>query len=400
MIRYNEDAKKSTLKTIFRLIRDHGEMTRSELAELTSLKQSTLTRAVDQLLQSGWIKEKGQAGSTGGRRPTLYEIEKNAGFMIGIDISRTYCSLLLVNLANEVLDESHFSMRSDRSPKQMIRLMIEAIHQFLIKHQILKEQLIGIGIGTVGPLNRENGYLLAPVHFPMEGWGDFSLIRAFEEEFDVPVLLENGANTAAWAEFRSLGLNKYHRNISYTHIGIGIRCGIISEGHIVQGNNQEDAFGHTVVDIDGKPCSCGNFGCLETYCSIPAVVSSIKSEIKKGRESMLTSIVSNIEHLCWDDVMQALHEKDPLCEDVVREAALYCGTGIANLINTLHPEVVILGGPMIQHSDLFYQQIKASAEKKIYRAPGYTVEFKVASLEKRSIALGAAIFVLDQYLFR
>ncbi|MBO8171202.1 MAG: ROK family transcriptional regulator [Bacillaceae bacterium] len=392
--------KDATLKTIFRLIRDNREMTRSSLSDAMKIKPSTLSRAVDQLLQAGFIKEKGQAGSTGGRRPTLYEIEKNAGYMVGIDISRTYCSIVLVNLTNEVIEETSYPMDTSQSPRQVIDRLITGIHEFLQKHDIKQDQFLGIGIGTVGPINRETGYLLYPPHFPVPGWGDFSISQQFEDAFHVPVFMENGANTAAWAEFHRGGLNREFRNIAYTHIGIGIRCGIISEGRLVQGNNQEDAFGHTVVDIDGNPCSCGNYGCLETYCSIPSVVNAIKREIKKGRDSLLAELKPNIDNLTWEDVMKGLTRRDPLCDEVIQNSALYFGTGLANLINALHPEVVILGGPLVQYSRTFFEQTRRTAEKKIYRAPGYDVTFRIASLEKRSIALGAAILVLDHYLYR
>jgi len=134
--------------------------------------------------------------------------------------------------------------------------------------KIDRKKLIGIGIGTVGPLNRASGVMINPANFEAPGWSNVPFKAMLAEKTGLPVIIDNGANAAVLAE-TLFGAGKGLKDVVYLNCGIGIRTGVISSGTIVRTiNDAEDAFGHMVIDVDGETCICGNSGCIETYSSI------------------------------------------------------------------------------------------------------------------------------------
>ncbi|MFB9829797.1 ROK family protein [Lederbergia wuyishanensis] len=367
-------------------------MTKADLQSITNLKHTTLVRIIDELLMNQFIHESGFANSSGGRPPVLYEIVQNRGFIIGIDISRTHTSIALLDLKITIIEKYTFSMTRVHTPEIVIQKIIDTIKHFLQLHSIVSNDLIGIGVGSVGPLDRKQGLILNPDSFPSTGWNRVPIVSSLENEFLVKVLLENGANTAAFGEYLHSS-NKGH-DILYCISGVGLRCGMLVNGQVVQNKTGvASAFGHMIVDIDGRQCICGRKGCLLSYTSLDSMKTQILEQIPTGVKSLITKEQSiSFEHL-----ILAAYAGDEVVKGVILNSAHYYGIGIANMINSLHPDQVILNGPLIYEYPLYYEKIVNTAKQYIFDSYENAVLFSKGSLKEDAVPIGAAALLFNAF---
>ena len=264
-------------KYIFSIIQKDGPITKNQLINKADMKLSTLNRDFQLLLDSKIIVEAATAKSTGGRKPALFDVNPYGFYSIGIDISRTYTQIVVTNLKIEMVADkviNHFCNIDD-----IIQVIPKCIKDLFNTLQIDKSMLLGIGIGIVGG-------------FDVKALQD-KLIKGFE----VPVYIDNGANTAVLGEY-FFGLGKDKQNIAYINCGVGIRTGVISSGILMRTiNNTEDAFGHMIVQTGGELCSCGNYGCIESYSSITKITEKFISELEKGKNIFLDRDIKEIDYI-------------------------------------------------------------------------------------------------------
>lgn len=389
--------KMMSLKHLYRLIHKTGPVDKNTLMNLTEYRSATCARLIEELLQAGLIYESGLGKSSGGRKPSMYTINPTIFYLIGVDISRSYTRVLLLDLNLNILDSAKLEMTWQSTADYTLRFIIDNIEQMLTKHDVQHEQLLGIGIGAVGPLDREKGIILTPKLYISDGWENVNIVKSLKQRFNTLVLLDNGANLAALGEYQSHYLKEVN-NLIYTLSGIGIRCGIISNGEVIRGKvDVEGSFGHIPVDIHGRRCWCGSFGCLETYSSLPAVRKEIIDRIKRGKKSIIQHMVDNLDNVQFDHILNALGENDALCEDVIRDAAFYYGIALTTLTYSLYPDVVVIGGAL-GSNQTFYEVASETALQRIRHYSDYPVQFVKASSNYNSIAIGAGSMVLNYFI--
>jgi predicted NBD/HSP70 family sugar kinase len=382
-------------KEIFNLIQKKGQLSKQSIQLLTNLKLTTLNRIINDLLSKELIVEDSIGESTGGRKPTLYNVNSTKFYIIGIDISRTYTQVVVTNLRMQILKESRFLMEETYSSKQILEHIAEVTNCVLNELMINKDQILGIGVSAVGPLDREKGVLLNPINFEGENWSNISIKEELENIFNLPVTIDNGANSAVVAEY-FYGSGKGLDNIVCINCGIGIRTGVITSGRIIRSiNDREDAFGHMIIDIEGKSCYCGNYGCVESYASIPSIVKDFKEELKIRNVSLINK---NIDKITYLDVFDAADKGDIAAKAVMTDSALVFGTALANYINLLNPQLIILSGPTVYKSEIFYKVAAETALKKI-NSRGANIKFsKGGCFKEFAMAIGAAAMVVEASL--
>ncbi|WP_090826030.1 ROK family protein [Paenibacillus sp. yr247] len=385
-------------KEIYERICRQATVSKTELLEQSGMTVSTLTRLLEELTSQGLIRESGFGASTGGRRPILYEKNSAYAYVFGLEISRTLSKLVLVDLGMKKLDARSWTMTAEMTPDVLIHLIAEEANWMLEQHQINKSSLLGIGIGAVGPVDRLSGAILEPSYFPAKGWKNVEICSLLSEELGIPAMLDNGANTAILAESWHQRTQSF-KHLLYIHAGIGIRSSMVSEGKVIYGAvDMEGSVGQMIIQTDGVPHrnSSGNYGALESYASLYAIEKAARSALKQGRSTVLSHFVEDPEHLTYTHVLEALQKNDPLVVEIITEAATYFGIGLANLLNILHPEKVILGGPLIAGGELFFQTATQVAIRKTYYYPAYQVVFSKGQLGEEALAIGAAVMVMDQ----
>ncbi|MWV47030.1 ROK family protein [Paenibacillus sp. HJL G12] len=385
-------------KELFHDIRRKHEIGKNDLLISSGLTVSTLTRVLDELVGSGIISESGLGVSTGGRRPILYQVQGDYGYAFGLDISRVTSRLVLLDLAGDKLDATEWRMTEETTPERFMEQIIMQVHEWMDKHHIDFEQVIGMGIGAVGPLNREIGMIEEPEWFAAPGWNHVPAVHMLEDRLGIPVILDNGANTALIAESWA-NRTKDFRHMLYVHGGTGLRLGMMTDNKLIHGAvDMEGSFGQMIIQADGLPyrTTQGNFGALDTYASVYAIEREVNSRLRTGRSSVLRQLLPSGEPAKFPDIMQALKAMDPLVTEIVTQAATYFGIGLANLLNIMNPEKVILGGPLMTDSNLFFYTATQTAIRKTYHYPKYQVIFSKGTYGEEAIAIGAAQLMLSQ----
>ncbi|VEF48617.1 ROK family protein [Bacillus freudenreichii] len=392
--------KEKSLKDLYLLIKEFGPVTKGCLVQKTGLKQTTCSRFIDELLQENVIIESGYAESSGGRKPLMYDINPELYFMFGVDISHTEVSVLLINLSLTIKEQAQLKMNENVTPEVAVNFIEQEIRS-LAGHHLSESDVLGIGIGAVGPLDRENGLILNPLGFPA-GWENVQILDMLHKRLNMKCMLDNRANAALLAEYEK------HKQSDYSNVlqilkGVSTQTSIITEGRLVRGTDKLGMFGqgHMIVDIDGRKCICGGYGCLHAYSSIPAIEEDFISRLKRGHASVLRERFTDFDQIKFEDICWAVNEKnDPLACEVIKNAAMYTGIGLSNFINILYPDLIILDGPTYEKMDLFYNTVtKIAAERAKLLNPDHHITFSRGTLGENAVAVGAGKMILEYFLY-
>ncbi|WP_458120862.1 ROK family protein [Paenibacillus sp. Z6-24] len=388
----------SVKKAVYDLIASRRPISKAEIMEHFQLTSSSLTRLLDEMTREGWIMESGFGQSTGGRRPILYQVNAGFRYILGLDISRIYSVLGLYDMEMKPLELVRWNMDEQMTPQRLVEHVGRQVRELLAHHRIPHEMVLGLGVGAVGPLSREQGLILNPLYFAAPGWYNVPLRSWLAEATGLPVILENGANTALTGEHWMVR-GEDIRHMLYVHVGTGLRSAMISNGRIVHGAiDMEGSIGQMIIQTDGPRLhGTGNYGALEAFASVQAVEQQVRARSKMSREQWSGgNLAIKPEAINFATIAQALEEGNEYVREIFTQSAAYMGIGLANLINTLHPERIILGGVMISASDLFYNTAIAVAEQNIYYSDSYQPEFSRGILQETAVSTGAAVMVWNE----
>lgn len=397
-IRYSDNKKYNDYFRILRAIYDNEPVSKLQLKKITGLKHSTLVRIVTWFLDNGAVCLADTGESTGGRKPALYGICPEAGYIIGVDIARMYTKVALMDFRCNVIKSEVFGMFEESTCNQTINRICSVIDDF--RTGIDNSKIIGIGVGMVGPIDKEKGIIVNPANFSGSGWEFVALKELIKGKTGLPVFMDNGVNTAALAEYRSLGV-KNISNLVYVTAGIGQRLGIICNGKLLNNpGRDEGSFGHLTVEKNGKHCYCGNTGCLEAYVSIPSLMDNCKNEIRNGRQSsILEKTDYDLSMMSFDMFCKAAEENDELVNEIINGAAEYFSTAIADMVKILNPEIVILGGPLVQKCKKLLDLTLGIVKDKVQTYSSSNTAFSAGNLTEHAAVVGAGYLVLDHFLY-
>lgn len=374
---------------ILNIIQKKGPITKKHLQIIKNMKLTTLNRVMKTLEDKKIISVYGESESTGGRKAVEYDVSQKGFYVIGADLSRTYVKLILTNMKLSILKKEEFLMDESYSPKKTIEKIIFIIEQMLINLKIEKNKILGIGIGTVGPIDRERGIILTPKSFFNSNWVNVPIKEMIEERLRLSCFIDNGANTAVLGEYL-YGRGKDLESVVYIHCGIGLRSAIIRSGIIIRTmNDREDAFGNMIVEHNGEVGSCGNTGCIKSYSSIDSMIKKINLRTKDNNR-----LISEIN---YKKTLEIELQNNDIVIEVVNQGAEILGIGLSNLVRLLNPELVILSGPLIMNiKDYFEKSVKIF---HIINPMDNRVMFsKGGKFKEDVIALGAAAMTLEVYL--
>lgn len=387
---------KSTLKQsnakkqVYDYIARNGIVSKAELMGQFELKSSSMTRLLEELIDEKWLQEKGLGDSTGGRPPILYETNAHYGYLFGLEISRIYSSMGLYDLHMNRLSLVRWTMDETMTPDIFMDHVQDAVQSFFAEHRLTADQIVGMGVGAVGPLDREKGLIVDPLYFPANGWHNLPICELLQQRLGFPVLLDNGANAALIGEHWALRSEQY-QHMLYLHAGAGLRSAVMSGGKLVYGaTDTEGAVGQMIIQTggDARLRDSGNYGAWEAYVSVQALESQVKALGKMpygdGEE----------EGIHFESMVRSLAGGDPDVIDIFNQAAYYLGIGLANLINVLHPEKVIVGGALLNAHESVYNTAIRVAEENTYYFPRYKPLFSKGVLKEEAVAAGAAVMVL------
>ncbi len=223
----------------------------------------------------------------------------------------------------------------------------------------------GVGVGSPGPLDRENGIVIIT---PNLGWKDFPLRGLVSDGVKLPATLDNDANCATLGEWW-LGAAKGARNVVGFTLGTGIGGGLILDGKLYHGvSDVAGELGHTTIEANGRRCGCGNYGCLEAYASGPAIAMRAREALDGGEPSLIPGLVDgDLTKLTAAIVYKAAAQGDQIASEVVKDTARFLGIGVANVLNVFNPDVVVLAGGVAQAGDSLFVPLRAEVRRRAFK---------------------------------
>ena len=246
----------------------------------------------------------------------------------------------------------------------------------------------GIGVGAPGPLDREKGIVVVA---PNLGWRDFPLSDRITKRLGLPVNLDNDANCATVGEWW-LGAARGGTNVVGITIGTGIGGGLILNGELYHGSSDvAGEIGHTTIDVNGRHCKCGNYGCLEAYASGPAIATRAREAlVREDTASLLPSMVDGqLDRLTAEVVYDAAKRGDGLANEIVRDTARYLGAGIATLLNVINPDVIVVAGGVTRAGEALFGPLRTEARRRAFKPAVEAARIVPAELPGTAGVVGA-----------
>ncbi|MCA9931804.1 MAG: ROK family transcriptional regulator [Anaerolineales bacterium] len=385
---------------ILNLIKTHGLISRTDLARLSNLSPATVSNLTNDLLATDLVHEIGAGESRGGRRPVLLRINNQAGYVVGVKLMEQSITSALTDLDAQVLHHqvTHLSSLNEEqtstgqrrvTPDELLPLLIQAIEETIAASSIKRQRVLGIGVGMAGLVDGHAGICRFS---PFFDWQDADIAAPIAAHFDLPVYLENDVNTLTIAE-KWFGYGHNVDHFIVVTVGRGIGAGIVVNGQIYRGLlGGAGEIGHITVFRDGPLCACGKRGCLEAVASDQAIVDQTKAALIDGAKSVL----QDERPLTFEKIITAAEQGDGLAQQQIADAGEWLGIGIAALVNTLNPQMVVIGGEGVQAGNWRLEPMRKAIQAHTFRGLADQLEIVIEPSGDEAWARGAACVVLGE----
>jgi predicted NBD/HSP70 family sugar kinase len=314
-------------------------------------------------------------------------------FAVGVQLGGQAVRVALTDLNGNRITSRMEPSSSFPTLAEAVRFIHQSVREVLAEARVDDSLLLGIGVGVPGPLDETPEGRVTLPRFP--GDAHFPLREALTLRADLPVIIDNNSNVAALAE-KWFGQGAGYRDILYILAETGIGCGLIVHGQLVRGRRGGSGeIGHTTIDVNGEPCVCGNRGCVETFVSIPRIESIVRRRLAQDYADERSLFGGRADAVTFDDVVRAAHLGSRLARQTLEDAGRYLGVAVANAVNLLNPELVIVGGKLGMSTPIVADAVQAAVHSRVFSAKGKRTPV-VASTLADAVVLGAAALVIDE----
>lgn len=333
--------KEYNRKLVLRLLR-YQPLSRAEIARKTGLTRASTSLIAAELLSEGLVREMPPVANPRGRTSTPLMLCPEAYYVVGIYLNRDGCSAGLVDAGGNILSSGEIRITKDGDKLESLQRTILQLSQ---TEGIQRDRLLGIGISAPGPLDGESGRILNPPRFNL--WHQVEIGPLLQEATGLPFFLANNATClAAYHCGRPEGYGS--SNFLLLLVDSGVGSGVISKGKVLKGASYfTSELGHTTIRYDGRPCACGNIGCLEEYAAIP-------------------KLLSGTPFRSWREVVDAL-DGDPEAAYLLAQEAEYLSAAIVNLTNLVRIDTVLLAGDLVYGAEHIIPLIERRVNRRCLR---------------------------------
>lgn len=309
---------------------------------------------------------------------------------IGVDLGGTKILAGVINTdTGEVLATAKKKTKKSQGQQAILERIKKCIYSAIEKAELSAHEISSIGIGAAGQVNRKDGILISA---PNLDCVNLQFRKEFEHEFSLPTYIGNDVEVATIGE-HTFGAGIGYKSMVCIFVGTGIGSGIIHDSKIYHGfTGTAGEIGHITVHPNGRMCGCGSYGCLEAYASRTAISRKIASSIKKGHPSTLAALLQEDPTMTIRSghIKTALDEGDELTLTCINEAAEYLSAGISSVVNFYNPEMIILGGGLIDAVDTMFEYVQKKTRKMCLPVPSNSLHIRKALLGDNSGIVGAA----------
>ncbi|MDR1947987.1 MAG: ROK family transcriptional regulator [Spirochaetaceae bacterium] len=374
---------------ILQILRQNGAFSRVDLAEHTNLDKKTVLNIVNDLLGRNMIRVTDRQSDGAGRPKEILGINGDYARYAGIDLGGTHLSGVVVNYSGEQLASHDVEVRNGMEPETLMKLCMYLMDNLLKKAELMEYGLSGIGISFPGFASSSTGNVTSE---DLPKWQDIPLRKMFQDRYKIPIFVEDSSRLLALAELW-FGAGRDCDNFIVADLGFGIGCGIVIDRKIFRGSTGKcGEIGHTLVDVNGPPCTCGSHGCIESFAAGWALSRQAQTVKQRHPDTLLRETSGNAgEGISAGQVILAANLGDPYCGDMLARAGEYIGIGLSNAISFFNPRRLIIGGRLIQDNEIMLRSIVETINKKCMKQILDDADITVSKLGGGASAWGAGI---------
>ncbi|MFC1944124.1 ROK family protein [Chloroflexota bacterium] len=312
--------------------------------------------------------------------------------ILALDIGGSWFRIALADKGGRILSRRAIPSHAGDSYREGINRIYVAIKELV--SEVGLDSVAAIGVAAVGPLDIDAGMMLDPPSLP--GWRNAPIRSLIEDEYELPLRIDNDASLAALGEHRygaGIGMD----NLIYITVSTGIGGGVIADGRLLWGNRGLAAeIGHMIIEPAGPRCNCGNKGCLEAMASGTAIARLAVDMLSEGSVSAISNLVAgDLDKVTARIVTEAARSGDPLANEVMNRAGTSLGIGVVNLIHVFAPQMVIIGGGVSGAGDIILEPIREVIAERAMRGFAEGLRLTTPARGDDAGLLGAVALVLD-----
>jgi glucokinase-like ROK family protein len=372
------------------LLRDHGPLSRAELADRLGEPRARVLGEIDTLVANGTVRAAGPAASRGGRRSTLIELAPDLRFA-AVDLGASSIDVEITDGQLEPI-AAHAEPADIRSgPKAILHRVNEIMAK--LQAQGAYQRLQAIGIGVPGPVSFREGVPVSPPIMP--GWDRYPVRDVLAREHGCPVVVDNDVNIMAIGE-RYGGVARSVDNLLFLKVGTGIGCGIYLNGEVYRGTDGcAGDIGHIQLDGHAEVCACGNVGCLEALFSGAALARDALAAARSGASATLADRLAAAGSVTARDVAEGAAAGDPVCIRLIRDGGRVLGTVLAGLVSFVNPSMIVIGGGLAGLGHALLAEVRSAVYRRSLPLATGNLPIVMSELGPRAGVAGAALLASE-----
>lgn len=369
-----------------------GTLSSADLSTLTQKNLQITSKAVNELVDEGAVQAAGYAHSTGGRCPQLFSLKPALMYVVAVAMDQLTTRIVLLDMKNSFVGEIRELELPLSNQSNLLNQLGEHLNQFISDSGITKDKIAGIGIGMPGFVDAKKG-----INHSFLKVKTGSIISSLENITDLPVLIDNDSSLIALAEFK-IGAAQGKQNAMVVNIGWGIGLGMILNEKLYRGNDGlAGELSHIPLFTNGKICSCGKTGCLETETSLLVIVEKAIAGINQRKPTILKNLNPLHVEEAAKLILEAAIQGDTFAVELISEAGYNIGRGIAILVHILNPQTIILSGRGSLGGKLWTTPIQQALNEHCIPKIAENLNTEISTLGALAEIYGAAALVMEHY---
>ena len=377
-------------KKIIRQIYFDGSLSSADLS--WSIKKSIpfTTKLLNELIDEGYVVETGYAPSTGGRRPINYSLKADAQYIVSVALDQFIARIAIMDLQNKfVFQFEKFELPLAKNP-QALAVLADKINEAILASKLPKDKIAGVGIGMPGFIDAKKG-----INYSFMKTPGASISTYICEKIGLPVFIDNDSSLIALAEQR-FGAARGKKNVMVVNIGWGVGLGMVLNGELFRGNNGfASEFSHIPLFSNGKICSCGKHGCLETETSLLVIIEKAIEGLKSGKLSVLKEPMLQHYEEANEAIINAVQDGDRFAIELFSQAGYNIGRGVAILIHILNPEMIILSGRGSSAGKVWEAPMQQAMNEHCIPRLASNTSLEISTLGYQAELIGSAALVME-----
>ena len=390
----NLNNKNAVLKqSLLKLCVNEGDFNIADISKELNTSIPTATKLVGELMEEGFLEDKGKSDTNGGRKPSMYGLNPNAGYFVGVEVKKDEINIAIMDFKGSIItyiEDIAFELEANSTSLDNLCNILKAQ---LSRIEIKDEKIRAYGFNLTGRVNCKSGYSFS--YFLGE---DKPITECLEERLHTPTFIDNDSRAMTYGEYMC-GVCQNEQNILFINLSMGLGMGMIIDGKLNYGKSGfSGEIGHFPLLENERICKCGKIGCLETEASGWALQESFIGKLQQGRASCLLKKYEKGKDVTVMDILNAAIDEDVLAIECIEEVGRSLGRAIAGLINIFNPELVIIGGLLAAAKDYLMIPIKGTINKYSLTLVNKDTSIKFSKLGNNAGPVGACMLSRSKLL--